>query len=86
MKTTSWAFVAVLFAVLTAGSLAFAHPKRFRLPSGSYQRTCSNIGFDGRVLTATCLNRNGRRVRTSIANPHRCRRDIANIDGTLMCQ
>lgn len=84
MRTTSWAIAVVLLAVLTGGSLALAQP--MRLPSGSYRLTCSNIRFDGRTLTATCLDKVGRRVRTSLANPHRCRRDVANINGTLMCR
>ncbi len=84
MRTTFWAFAVALLAVLAGGSLALAQPGR--LPSGSYQRTCSHIRFDGRTLTATCLNKVGRPIRTSLANPHRCRRDIANINGTLMCK
>jgi hypothetical protein len=84
MRTISWVFAVVLFAVLAGGSLALAQP--WRLPSGSYQRSCSDVRFDGRTLTATCLSKSGRRVRTSLANPNRCRRDIANINGTLMCQ
>jgi hypothetical protein len=85
MKTTFLAFAVVLLAVLAGGSLALAQPSRW-LPPGSYQQSCNDIRFDGRTLTATCLSRGGRRVRTSLANPQRCRRDVANINGTLMCQ
>ena len=84
MKTISWAFAIVLLVVLGGGGLALAQPRR--PPPGSYRNTCSNIQIRGRTLTATCLNRVGRRVRTSLANPDRCRRDIANINGTLMCR
>jgi hypothetical protein len=84
MKTFVWVLVVALIAVVAGGSLAFAQPRR--LPLGSYRQSCTNIMFDGRVLSATCLSISGRRVRTSLANPNRCRRDIANINGTLMCQ
>jgi len=83
MRTISLVFAVALVAVLAGGNVALARPSR--LPMGSYQRSCSKIRFDGRTLTATCLNKRGMPVRTSLANPHRCRRDIANINGTLMC-
>ena len=75
----------VVPALLLVSGLAFAQ-RRFRFPPGSYQQTCSDIRFDGRTLTARCLDKRGRRVRTSMARPDRCRRDIANINGTLMCR
>jgi hypothetical protein len=84
MKKFSFVFAIVVLAVVAGGSLAFAQPRK--LPRGSYRGTCSNVRFDGRTLSATCPDRRGRPVRTSIANPNRCRRDIANINGTLMCR
>ncbi len=84
MKPSSLAIAVVLLGALAGGGLALAQP--FALPRGSYRQSCSNIRFDGRTLTATCLDRRGRSIRTSLANPRRCRRDIANINGTLMCQ
>jgi hypothetical protein len=84
MKKFSFVLAIVVLAVMAGGSLAFAQPRK--LPRGSYRASCSNIRFDGRTLSATCLNKRGRPVRTSIANPNRCRRDDANINGTLMCQ
>jgi hypothetical protein len=83
MKSLSLGF-AVFAVVSICAGLALAQPAR--PPSGSYRQTCTNITFDGRVLTATCLNQNGRRVRTSMGRANLCRRDIANINGTLMCR
>jgi hypothetical protein len=85
MKTFSRALAIVVLLVLGGEGLALAQPWG-RLPPGSYRQTCSKINFDGRTLTARCLDVRGRSVRTSLANPHRCRRDIANINGTLMCR
>lgn len=79
------AMLVVLPVVLCVSGMAFAQ-RWFRVPPGSYQQSCSGIRFDGRTLTARCLDKRGREVRTSLANPHRCRRDIANINGTLMCR
>ena len=75
---------AILPVLLLSAGLAFARGQR--PPAGSYQQTCSNISFDGQTLTATCMNVKGRPVRTSLARVERCRRDIANINGTLICQ
>lgn len=75
---------AILPVLLLGAGLAFAHGQQ-RPPRGSYMATCSNVEFDGQTLTATCQNTNGRRVKTSLGRADRCRRDIANINGALIC-
>jgi hypothetical protein len=74
---------AVLSVVALCAGLALAQA---RPPRGSYQQTCTNISFDGRTLTASCMNMNGRRVRASMTGAALCRRDIANINGALQCR
>lgn len=55
-----------------------------QMPSGSYQRTCRNIDFDGATLQATCADASGRAIRSGIAID-RCGGSIANENGRLVC-
>ena len=57
-----------------------------RVLHGSYEQSCSQIAFEGGVLTATCRSRGGVNIRTFVI-PSTCgpSRDIANIDGHLVC-
>jgi hypothetical protein len=55
------------------------------LPGGSYQQSCTNIGINGNMLTATCRTMKGRMQRTSLANVDRCAGDIGNNNGRLNC-
>ena len=81
----SFSLGCAVFAVVSlCAGLALAQPRR--PPNGSYRQTCTDVRFDGRTLSAVCMNRNGRRVRSSMTGAQLCRRDIANIDGTLKCR
>jgi hypothetical protein len=57
-----------------------------RLPSGSYQQTCSNARVSYGQLTANCMNNRGSR-RTSSIMIGQCRSgaDIGNVNGRLRC-
>ncbi|HSV28264.1 MAG TPA: CVNH domain-containing protein [Candidatus Omnitrophota bacterium] len=70
------AAVAALFAV---PALA-ANP-----PAGSYQKTCSNVAYDGTNLTASCKTFNGAANSTSLQYPTSCIGDIGNVNGVLAC-
>jgi hypothetical protein len=53
---------------------------------GSYQNSCTNVQWNGGVLTATCTAPNGTNITSSI-NPAQCRGgDIANVNGRLACR
>jgi hypothetical protein len=55
-------------------------------PAGSYQQSCRNVQSRGNLLTATCPSANGNLITSSI-NAQQCRgADIANRNGTLVCQ
>jgi hypothetical protein len=58
-----------------------------RVPSGSYQQSCTNASVSGGQLTASCVNNRGSR-RTSSLNLSQCRQgsDIGNVNGRLRCQ
>jgi hypothetical protein len=53
-------------------------------PRGSWRNSCINPRYYGSMLYAECKNRFGRYVQTSI-DFRRCNRDIANVDGRLVC-
>jgi hypothetical protein len=54
------------------------------LPRGSWRSSCRNYRVYGSVLYAECRTRSGRYTQTSI-DYRRCRREISNIDGRLVC-
>ena len=54
------------------------------LPGGSWRGSCRNYHIQGRVLYADCRTRGGRWVQTSM-DLGRCRQDIRNDDGRLVC-
>jgi hypothetical protein len=81
MKKISAAYAVIVVALLHVGAAVAANP-----PRGSYLRSCSNVSFDGRTLIATCLTRAGTPVTTTLQFANRCRRDIANINGVLLCR
>jgi CVNH domain len=58
---------------------------RAALPTGSYQRSCSFAQTDGHTLTATCKDRSGHDVRTTLSDYAACRNDITNMNGVLHC-
>jgi hypothetical protein len=57
-----------------------------RLPSGSYQQTCSNARVSYGQLTANCMNNRGSRRTTSLMlSQCRSGADIGNVNGRLRC-
>ena len=57
-----------------------------RLPEGSYQQSCQNIGMSGTVLSAACTSQNGTLVQSSL-DTRRCQWNsgIRNTNGRLDC-
>jgi CVNH domain len=67
-------------------ALALTAPAQARwIPSGSYQRTCSRIDFDGDTLTASCKRRDGSWRNSWLDNADDCDGDIVNDNGKLRC-
>ena len=56
-----------------------------RVPSGSYQQTCRNIGVRGDTLYAVCMDVNRNWQRTQLDDYDRCRGEIQNLNGSLQC-
>lgn len=54
------------------------------LPRGSWRASCRNFHVQGRVLYADCRTRGGRWIQTSL-DLRRCRQDVRNDDGRLVC-
>src|SRR5258707_4258803 len=74
----AFAVVVGLFALAPAAEARWA-------PSGSYERSCRRIDFDGDLLTATCQRRDGTWRNTWLSNADNCDGDIANDNGQLRC-
>jgi hypothetical protein len=55
------------------------------LPRGTYAQTCRNIEVRGDRLHAECETREGRWVSTDLDDVSRCRGDVTNLDGHLVC-
>jgi hypothetical protein len=55
------------------------------LPSGSYQRSCTQIHWAGTELVAECRKVSGDMIGSGLANAVHCKGDIANVDGRLVC-
>ncbi|MBV9044042.1 MAG: CVNH domain-containing protein [Alphaproteobacteria bacterium] len=75
----------LLAALSVAASFAVAPAKADWAPSGSYQRTCRGINFDGDMLTATCRTAGGRWHNTYLSNADNCDGNIENNNGQLEC-
>ena len=57
-----------------------------RIPPGSYQNSCNDIGIWGAdTLVATCRTRAGSALRTGLPRVYRCVGDIGNNNGVLQC-
>jgi hypothetical protein len=56
------------------------------VPAGSYRQSCKDIVATSSSLTALCKNRKGVYKRDSLQNAGSCRKDIANVNGSLRCQ
>lgn len=54
-------------------------------PGGSYRQSCRDIAFDSGTLRASCQNRAGGWVPTSLTEAFQCHGDISNFDGQLRC-
>lgn len=54
-------------------------------PQGSYQQTCTDIHVRGDDLIARCRARDGRYRDTKLDGFQRCRADITNDNGKLLC-
>lgn len=67
--------------VVAAATAAFAATA----PTGSYQKTCTGIAYDGTTLTAQCKTMQGASVSASLAYPASCVGDVGNINGILAC-
>lgn len=55
------------------------------VPRGSYVQTCRDIQMHGDRLIATCQAEDGRWYRTELDDVDRCRGDISNNNGRLVC-
>lgn len=56
------------------------------LPRGSYRETCRRARVVDRTLTAECVDRNGNWRYSELVDFSRCRGDIANANGRLVCR
>lgn len=74
-------FACMAFAVAMAAGAASAQG----VPDGSYLETCGNVRMRGDTLSATCTNRNGEGIRSSLRNAMDCSGGIENINGRLTC-
>jgi len=54
-------------------------------PTGSYERSCTDIRMDGYTLRATCQRFDGGWRMTSLDNAFDCDGHIANTNGRLVC-
>ena len=56
------------------------------LPGGSYAQTCRNVVLRGNQLAGECMTTDRRWLSTSLDDVFRCRGDIANNNGQLICR
>lgn len=56
-----------------------------QLPSGSYQNSCTNCGFDGRFLGCSCRTINGQWRQSTIDWGAQCKSLVSNHNGQLVC-
>lgn len=76
MKIVIAAAIAALFAMPALAA---------NLPAGSYQQTCSNMTYDGTILSGQCKTMSGAMVSASLSYPQSCIGDVGNINGVLAC-
>jgi hypothetical protein len=55
------------------------------IPRGGYMQTCRNVERRGDTLHAQCETRDGRWIWTDLNDIDRCRSEINNDDGRLVC-
>lgn len=82
-------YLLIAFAILTFSTVTFAD----HLPFGSYIRSCSDCSYNKKTDTlrcAGCPRRDGYMIHdvtlTGIQTNPLCNKDIANVDGHLVCQ
>ncbi len=85
MKT---GYVVAFVAALSASAVA-ARAQPVQIPGGSYRASCNNVNAyrgsnGGKIVTARCRMANGGWFQSSLRFDG-CRRDIANINGRLVC-
>jgi hypothetical protein len=75
------------FAIVPAFALAIGAiaAQAQQAPTGSYQKTCSNVTVSGTTLNATCKTFNQQDSKTDLPYFASCVGDIGNINGTLAC-
>lgn len=80
-------FRLMAIAAALLGAIACSHPAAAqRIPPGSYQRSCTDIGIWGAdTLVATCRTRDGGALRTGLPGAYRCVGDVGNNNGVLQC-
>jgi hypothetical protein len=77
------AVIAVALLTMIAGLQPAAAQ---RIPPGTYQRSCTDIGIWGAdTLVATCRTRDGGALRTGLPGVNRCVGDVGNNNGVLQC-
>jgi hypothetical protein len=75
-----------VFGAALAAAAAFGMSAAYAAnPSGSYQKTCSNISVSGTTLSASCKTFNQQNMQTSLPYYASCVGDIGNINGVLAC-
>ena len=75
----------LIIALLFLTGPLLASRAQAQVPPGSYQQSCGNIRFDGRMLSAVCADRYGRRVPTSLMVGN-CGSAVSNDNGQLTCE
>ena len=78
---TTFGMVALTMALFGSGTTCHAQ----RVPSGSYQQTCQNIGVRGSTLYASCKDVRGQWQSTELSDFQRCSSEIQNENGNLTC-
>lgn len=68
------------------GQLMCDFPLGTNVPTGSYRRTCRGIIVAGETLHASCINRAGDLLATTLDGISQCSSDISNNNGRLACQ
>lgn len=76
---------ALLVALLSVVLLPMTASSQ-NIPSGSYQNSCQNIDADWQRLSAVCRKRDGQWNYSTLEDYRRCRGDIANDNGRLVCR
>ncbi len=76
-------FFLIIALVFLSGPM-LASRAQAQMPPGTYQQSCGNIRFDGRMLSAVCADRYGRRVPSSLMVGN-CGSSVANDNGQLTC-